>query len=51
MKPATTNKSSKGTAKPTLLTFREGQLSMSEPVLVELMQAVLEKGAQFRFRA
>ena len=51
MKPVAANKSSKGTAKARLLTLREGQVSMSGSVLVELLQAVLEKGAQFRFRA
>lgn len=36
---------------PALLLKKEGELSLSEPALKELMQAVLRKNVPFRFRA
>lgn len=37
--------------KPTLFSRKGGDLSLSGPALVELLRAVLDKGAPFRFRA
>jgi len=37
--------------KPQLYTINANELALSNPALVELMQAVLEKGLSFRFRA
>lgn len=37
--------------KPQLYTIKTNDLALSSPALVELMQAVLEKGLSFRFRA
>ena len=37
--------------KPSHLIEKEGELSLSETTLVELLQEVLSKGAPFRFRA
>lgn len=37
--------------KPALFSAKGGELSLSGPALVELLQAVLDKGMPFRFRA
>lgn len=37
--------------KPALFTKKGGELSLSGPALVDLLQAVLNRGAPFRFRA
>ncbi|MFC1857288.1 S24/S26 family peptidase [Thermodesulfobacteriota bacterium] len=51
MKPEILPTSCRNRVKPTLLNRKGAELSLSGVTLVELSRAVLEKGAQFRFRA
>jgi signal peptidase I len=51
MKSSTVNTSFDARDKPALFSKKGGELQLSGPDLIELLQAILDKGVPFRFRA